>query len=188
MRTATRLTVTSLALLTGITLARAETAPKPDALTPAPQVIKPAHPMMPAAMGTGHGGGHGMMARDADGVDMMPGQHIEGRLGFQKAELAITDAQLPQWTAYAEAQRAAVKAMRAAMTATMQGGIPVTAPARTDAMIAMMTARLDTMKSIAGAQKAFYAVLTDAQKQVADELMMSGMGGMAGMEGMRGHP
>ncbi len=178
MRTITRLTVTSLALLTGMTLARAETSPTPPA-------ANPAHPMTGAGRGPM---GHGMMPRDADGMDMMPGQHIEGRLGFQKAELAITEAQLPQWNAFADAQRAAAKAIRAAMAATMQAGVPVTAPARTDAMIAMITARLDAMKSIAAAQKALYAVLTDAQKQVADELMMSGMGGMAGMEGMRGHP
>jgi len=42
----------------------------------------------------------------------------------------------------------------------------------------MMTARLEAMKSSAAASKALYAVLTDAQKKIADDLLMSRMGGM----------
>ncbi|WP_374313015.1 Spy/CpxP family protein refolding chaperone [Dongia sp.] len=42
---------------------------------------------------------------------MNPGQHIEGRLAFLKTELKITDAQAPQWNAYADAMRANAKRM-----------------------------------------------------------------------------
>ena len=42
---------------------------------------------------------------------MNPAQHIEGRLAFLKTELKITDAQAPQWNAYADALRANAKRM-----------------------------------------------------------------------------
>ncbi len=42
---------------------------------------------------------------------MNPAQHIEGRLAFLKTELKITDAQAPQWNAYADALRANAKQM-----------------------------------------------------------------------------
>ena len=38
-----------------------------------------------------------------------PTRHIEGRIAFLKAELAITDAQLPQWNAFADTLRARAK-------------------------------------------------------------------------------
>lgn len=123
------------------------------------------HPMMPQAGGPGR-------------MQMMPTEHVEGRIAFLKAELGITEAQLPKWTAYADALRATAKTMRGAMMNGMAGGKPMAMPARMDAMVAMMTARLETLKSTTAAAKALYAVLTDAQKKLADELIMSPMGGM----------
>ena len=122
--------------------------------------------------------GNGMTPRSEGGMEMMPGRHVEGRIAYLKAELAITDAQLPQWNAYTDAMRAGAKSMQTAMAANMGSGMPAAAPARSDAMIAMMTSRLETMKATAAAGKALYAVLTDAQKKTADDLMMSRMGGM----------
>jgi hypothetical protein len=205
MNTAKRLTVSMTALLAGLSFAHAQTAPGADPHHPDAQApgAKAGAPMTPGAMGGAPGapagmdmgkmmgGGmehmmpmmqmmRGMMAQGGGGggMDMMPGQHIEGRIAFLKAELGVTDAQLPQWNAYADARRAAAKSMQAAMTAHMGPGMATTAPARSDAMIAMMTARLEAMKTSAAADKALYAVLTDAQKKTADELMMSRMGGM----------
>jgi hypothetical protein len=108
---------------------------------------------------------------------MMPSEHAEGRIAFLKAELGITEAQLPQWNAFADALRTSAKTMRTAM-GNMQGGMPEGLPAKLDAMTAMMTARLEALKTTAAATKALYAVLTDAQKKTADELVMSPMGGM----------
>ena len=70
--------------------------------------------------------------------------------------------------------------MQTAMAANMGAGVPAAAPTRSDAMIAMMTVRLDSMKKTSDAGKALYAVLTDAQKKAADDLMMSRMAGMGG--------
>jgi hypothetical protein len=118
-------------------------------------------------------------------MGMMPFEHIEGRIAFLKAEIAITDAQMPQWTAFADALRAGAKGMRESMSKMMQAGMPATAPARADAMLQMMTARLEAMKEIASAGKVLYEVLTDSQKKVADELMPSRMGmGMGVGKGM----
>ncbi len=118
------------------------------------------------------------------GMGMMPGEHIEGRLAFLKTELAIIDAQLPQWNIFAESLRTSVRGMRTAMGGMMQGGMPTTAPARMDAMVQMMSARLETMKTMQAAAKQLYAVLSDEQKKTADELMTEHTMGMQ-MGGMR---
>jgi hypothetical protein len=61
--------------------------------------------------------------------------------------------------------------MRESMAGMIEAGNSSNAADRTDAMVKMMTARLETMKSIAAAEKALYAALTDAQKETADELL-----------------
>ena len=181
------LTIGAIALLAGLSYAQAQTKPVADPHHPETQ-MQGTRPGMPAAggmeMGKMMGGGmeqamRAMMAQGGGGgMEMMPGQHIEGRIAFLKAELGITEAQMPQWNAFADARRAAAKSMQAAMTANMGAGMPTTAPARSDAAIAMMTARLNAMKMAAPAGKALYAVLADAQKKTADDLTMSRMGGM----------
>ena len=195
MLTTTRLTASTIALLAGISFAHAQPAQTRDEHHPdtQAQTANPAAPMpspggRPAGPGMGAmmGGDmgqmmrmmSGMMPREGGGMEMMPGQHVEGRVAYLKAELGITDAQLPKWNAFADAMRNGAKTMQSAMAANMGQGMPATAPARSDAMIAMMTARLEAMKSSAAASKALYAVLTDAQKKIADDLMMSRMGGM----------
>lgn len=175
-------------------------ATPPTATPPATEMpaSRPAAPpmggMMNGMMGGGMGGMmgnmdqmmsmmrmmHSMMPQAGGQVrmQMMPTEHVEGRIAFLKAELGITEAQLPKWTAYADALRATAKTMRGAMMNGMAGGKTMAMPARMDAMVAMMTARLETLKSTTAAAKALYAVLTDAQKKLADELIMSPMGGM----------
>lgn len=61
--------------------------------------------------------GHGTMPL------MDPSQHIEGRLAFLKTELKITEAQTPQWTAYADALRANAKRRAQLMTEMMSSGM-----------------------------------------------------------------
>lgn len=192
MVTAKRLTVSMIALLAGFSLAHAQTTPGADPHHPETQTqgAKPGAPMTPppgkaGAMGMDMGKtmGGGMMPmmpmmRMMHGMEMMPGQHVEGRIAFLKAELGITEAQSPQWNAFAGAMRGGEKTMHSAMAAHMQAGMPATAPAHSDAMIAMMTAKLEAMKASAAAGKTLYAVLTETQKKTADELMMARMGGM----------
>jgi hypothetical protein len=134
------------------------------------------------------GGGMGQMmdmmgavSAGRDEWDMMPFAHTEGHLAFLKTELAITDVQLPQWNAFADALRASAKGMREAMANMMQSGMPAPAPDRADAMVKIMTSRLESIKTIVAAEKALYAVLTDAQKETADELLGGPMLGIGRM-------
>jgi len=122
--------------------------------------VGPMMPMMQGAMMPG-GGGMGMM---------MFG-HVEGWIAFYKAELDITAAQLPQWNAFADAMRSSAKGMRTAMAAALRAGSSATLPAREDAMVQVMSARLETMKATLAATTSLYAVLSDDQKKTADELL-----------------
>jgi hypothetical protein len=134
-------------------------------------------------MGAMTGGGMGPMMQMmgggmmGGGMAMAPFSHIEGRIVFLKAELAITDAQASQWTAFADALRDRAKVMRESMTNMMQADKPANAADRTDAMVKMMSTHLDSMKAAAAAEKALYAVLTDSQKETADELLGGSMMG-----------
>ena len=195
MSTITRLTLATVGLLGSVALAGAQTAQDhnahhPDTSAPKTAPGRAAGTMPIVDMGKMMGGDMGRMmsmmsmmgmAQGSDGMGMMPFDHIEGRIAFYKAELGITDAQLPQWNAFADALRNSAKGMQTAMATAMQGGMPATAPARADAMVQMMSARLDAMKATAAASKALYAALTDAQKKTADELMAEHIMGMRAM-------
>lgn len=137
---------------------------------------------MGSMMDGGMGQMMGAMQSGQGGSEMMPFAHMEGRIAFLKAELAIADAQTPQWDAFADALRAGSKTMRETMAnmATAQPEKPWTAADRTGAVVQMMSARLESMKAISAAEKALYAVLTDAQKETADELLGGPMMGTGG--------
>jgi len=135
---------------------------------------------MGAMMGGGVGRmmqmmGGGMMG---GGTTMAPFSHIEGRIAFLKAELAVTDAQAPQWNAFADAYRGNAKVMRDSMANPAQAVPPANAADRSDAMVKMMSAHVEGMKAVAAAEKALYAVLSDSQKTIADELLGDPIMGM----------
>jgi uncharacterized small protein (DUF1192 family) len=189
MLATTRLTIAAITLLGTVAMAGAPTAPDPThhpatpapaaapgGAMPAPAGMAGAMPMMD--MSKMMQMMRGMMMSGGAGMSMMAFEHVEGRIAFLKAELAITDAQLPKWNAFADTLRAGAKSMQETMSKMMQGGMPATAPARADAMVQMMASRLEGMKAVASAGKLLYDVLTDAQKKVADELMSAPMGRM----------
>ena len=123
-------------------------------------------------------------------MGMMAPQRIEGRIAFLKTELKITDAQLPQWNAFADVLRKNAKGMMEMRGAMMQAPAQTSAlaqtsaPAQTSALdradqhIKMMTAGLEAAKASAAATRALYAALTDTQKATADELLAPPMGRM----------
>ena len=103
---------------------------------------------------------------------------VEGRLGYLKGELNITEAQTDAWNGYAEAVRARIdlmQGMRQGMFDAMQKG---TATERMDARISSMEAMLEAMKALKPATEKLYAALTDEQKKVADELIGVDCGAM----------
>ena len=116
-------------------------------------------------------------------TDMMSAgaSHVEGRIAFLKAELKITDAQLPLWNAVAGAMRDHAKSM-----ATMPGEQTGTLPGRLAAMDKTMAARIDALHKLKAAVDPLYAALTDEQKKVADELTAD-IGDEAMRMGPQGH-
>ena len=112
---------------------------------------------------------------------MSAAKHVEGRIAFLKAELKITDAQLPLWNAVAGAMRDHARSM-----ATMSGHTTGTLLGRLGAMDKAMTARLDALHKLKSAVDPLYAALTDEQKKVADELTAD-MGDETMRMGAHGH-
>jgi len=132
------------------------------------------------------GGRHGMMSGGM--MSMMSGgmpmmgmmiNHPDGYLAFLKTELKITDAQAPQWNAFADAERANAKAMADMHTQMMaKSGPAATLPERLTLHETMMTAHLESLRKEKGAVTALYGVLSDDQKKTADELLSRSMGMM----------
>lgn len=147
--------------------------------------------------GLAYAGGHGMGGKsygggqdcDRDGRAMHQrhggkemGQHVEGRIAFLKAELAITDEQSPQWQVLEETMREGMGAraeMREERREMRAGGGDLSAPERIAAHVEAMEARLVHMKSMQAALDDLYAVLTPEQQKTADDLL-PGYGPMRG--------
>jgi hypothetical protein len=119
-----------------------------------------------------------MMGPGAAGPGVMA-QHVEGRLAFLRAELGITEAQAPQWNAFAEAFRANARAMvemHQQMVPTMfPGPLLVPLPRRLDLHEQMMVARLDALRRLKAAAGPLYDALDERQKRMADGLVMGMM-------------
>jgi LTXXQ motif family protein len=132
------------------------------------------------------GNGTGMMGPwmmgsgvSADTMCSAMAGHVEGRLGYVKAELKITDAQQSLWDTYAAAARDNASTMVARCTTMMgQRGSQVSLPDRLDQNEQLMAAQLDAVRAANKALKPLYAVLNESQKKAADELFWSPMGMM----------
>ena len=138
----------------------------------------------------------GMMGRDGSSMSMMHSgsqggmgsmmgmmgmaQHVEGRIAFLRTELKITDGQLPQWNAFAEALRANARRMTEMHGMMGQGASP-SAPERLERMEKMMAGMLEAVRSTKAALTPLYAVLSDEQKKTADTLLQGPMGMMGPM-------
>lgn len=121
-------------------------------------------------MGQG-GWGDGGWSRGHAGRQPKMGAMVEGRMAYLKGELNITADQQAAWDAYTAAVTGRVKLMQSiheGMANTMQTG---TATERMDARISGMEAMLESMQAMKPATEGLYAVLTDQQKGVADELI-----------------
>ena len=106
--------------------------------------------------------------------------HVEGRIAFLKAELKITEAQMPQWNAFADVLRENARRMSVLPT-TMSGifgqdNASVSAPDRLNRMEQMISIMLEAVKGTKAALAPLYAVFTEEQKKVADQLIRGPMG------------
>jgi hypothetical protein len=134
-------------------------------------------------MGSGQSGFGGMMPMMYGMMGAWSGaDHIDGRLAFVKAELKITDAQAPQWDAFADATRSNVNSM-AEIRKTMMSRLaqPATLPDRLALEDKAMTAHLAALKRTEDAVAKLYGVLTEDQKKIADNIVVGPMGMPMGM-------
>jgi hypothetical protein len=173
-------------------LAVAATLPIAAALAQQSQSTEPSQQMHGPMMG------QGMMERGMmPMMEMMaPAQHIEGRLAFLKTELQITDAQMPQWNVFSDALRANAKSMsdlrgtstsngmmgpgqnmmRRSEMMSGQAGTGMSLPDRLDRAEQHMAAYLEMLRAMKGPTTQLYAVLSDDQKRLADQLIRGPMG------------
>ena len=106
---------------------------------------------------------------------MEAGRHVEGRIAFYKAELKIGDAQAIQWDAFADTLRGIAAKRQATMPSA---GSATTAPEQLERGVAALSDRLNALNSVLTAIKPLYAVLSDDQKKIADDLMAERTMGM----------
>lgn len=201
MTQAMRFTLAAAAVASSINLAVAQTTQDHDSHHPgspgATQTSPPATTQHAPARGAGMMMGAdmsqmmtmmNMMSMMRDGMmpmgmgrGMQPLRHVEGLIAFHKAELKITDAQLPPWNAFADAIRGAASRLQKAMTDAAPATELVPAPQQMERRVMVLSARLEAMQAVLAAGKSLYAVLSDEQKHTADELVAEHMMAMRRM-------
>ncbi len=136
----------------------------------------------PGMMG-GYGYGPGMMGGGMFGF-ADEGQIIEfidGRLAFVKAELKITEQQMPLWNAFADTVRANAKAVNERRELMYSARWEQKSlPERLDTQEKILASRLEALRKTSIALKPLYAALDEQQKKVADTLLIGPMGGLRG--------
>jgi LTXXQ motif family protein len=181
-----------IAFACALPVAQAQTAQNQDHTVHHPDG-QAAAPARPPAMGSREqqmmmGGQSGTMMQmmrmmmTGGGMDGMSGpmammqpRHVEGRIAFLKTELKITDPQSQQWNTFADALRQNAKTMMTMHEGMMGSGTAASAPEMAEREIKLLSARLDAMKAIAAAETALYAVLSEEQKKIGNELLSTPM-------------
>ena len=112
---------------------------------------------------------------------IMPGAMMEGRLDTLKTELGVTDAQLPQWNAFADAMRARMTAMQGMRAQMMQQDRTASWPERLAQHEQRLSAHLDAMRAMEGPVRALWDSLSAEQQRKAEEQVPGPMGMMGRM-------
>lgn len=146
--------VSVLLATTGASMAFAQTAPNADA--------------RPGAM---------QGKRHAERAFARPTQRVEARLAYIKTALNISDAQQPQWEAYAQFARTRAQEMeqrfkerRAARQGTAEHQRP-NAIERLERRQSFHAAAITRINAALAVEKPLYAALSPEQRKVADEVL-----------------
>lgn len=122
-----------------------------------------------------------------------PTDRMEARLAYLKTALKITDAQQPQWDAYAETRRKQAREASQRMQkrksgmAERQKGVQPTAIQRMERRQATLAAASTRLNETLAATKPLYAALSPDQQKIADEVLAPrGRGGFQ-RRGGHGH-
>ena len=126
-----------------------------------------------------------MMAAMSPGIMGAPTEHVEGRIAFLHAELAITADQEAAWTAFADAIRANAKGLGEASSMSRDNGATGVV-ARFLFQEHMLEAQLTGLKAINAALKGLNKELSDPQRSTLDTLLpeLLGLPAMEMMVGM----
>jgi periplasmic protein CpxP/Spy len=148
-----RTSLVAVALFTGVaavglTPVMAQTASGPTNSTAAPSEVR-----------------HHAIAR------MVPGQFVDGRIAFLKAELKITPAQETQWQQIEAAMRENAKALDQTITAARQNRNNIGALQRLALHEQFAKVRADNDARLIAAFKPLYASLSAEQQQIANQLV-----------------
>ncbi|HEY1261203.1 MAG TPA: Spy/CpxP family protein refolding chaperone [Stellaceae bacterium] len=104
-------------------------------------------------------------------AQMTPGQLVEGRIAFLKAELKITPAQEAQWDQMAAAMRQNANALDQAMAGAKQRKGAMNAVERLTLRGDFAKLRADNDARLLAALKPLYAALSPEQQQTANQLI-----------------
>jgi Spy/CpxP family protein refolding chaperone len=138
---------TSVAAI-GLAPALAQTAPAPANSTAAPSEAR-----------------HHAMER------MMPGQFVDGRIGFLKAQLKITPAQEAQWQQVEAAMRENAKTLDQTIATARQNRGNMDAVQRLELREQFARVRVDNDARLLAAFKPLYASLSPEQQQMANQVV-----------------
>lgn len=131
----------------------------------------------------------GMMAMMPKMQEMMdPTRHVEGRIAFLHAELAITAAQEPLWAALAAALRQNAAGMAQTAPASHDHGSTSVVVGQMLNRQHTLETRLDGLRAVNAALQPLAEALTEAQRATLDALFphVSGMMEMDNMMPMQG--
>jgi LTXXQ motif family protein len=126
----------------------------------------------------------GDMARMTQMMSMMREKlsHAGDRVAALKADLKITEAQMPAWNKFADALLAAAKSMEESMEGMhkemMQSGAAASLPEKLEHHAKMAAGHLASLQAIKAALDPLYASFSDEQKKLADGLKIGPMGVM----------
>ena len=110
------------------------------------------------------------MAIERGPIGMMSAPHVEAWLAFIKSTLAISETQLAQWNAFTEATGASLRTLKENYDQAVQSAQVASANDQADVRIKILSARLEAEKTMTAARRSLYAVLSDLQRKLADEL------------------
>jgi len=102
---------------------------------------------------------------------MMPGQFVEGRIAFLKAQLKITPAQEAQWQQVEAAMRENAKTLDQTITTARQNRGDMDAVQRLELREQFAKVRVDNDARLLSAFKPLYASLSPEQQQMANQLV-----------------
>jgi hypothetical protein len=153
--------IVSTGLTVGAPFAFAQSSTAPDTATPQ------------ARPGPRADGMHRHMQRS----QVKPSERVEARLAYIRTALKITDAQQPQWEAFANVLRKQAQQMdefhRTRHTEGAQAGQPrrLTAIERLERRQKMMTFASQRLDEVMAAAKPLYAALSPEQQKIADDML-----------------